>query len=498
MRRFVPPRSRLPHEARWPDIERPRPRTPFSRRPDLEALSVVIDSELIDGLDEREPTRELLLAGLLSHEFVQVRRYSDSGPPADAPRHSSLRSPDAVEGWVVVTEFDAEASGWGVRSVEGDSVLETGIGFDIPRTAERDTADECYAELGETAAAEQRLCDVIAAQATEAIDADMFITERPYLRTTKLPAADGVLIATPLEALPVVSLYLRGQDQFIGLRGADGRFTMSLTRGMFYSRAGVELVPHGWTVLRALAEHAQGGGDRRMFELAQTVFGRLQQTLVARDGMYWALNRPQNNDTAEEALSAFDLALLTLMGAVDASARIAQRLLDVRSSDPSWLNERWRKRVGEASASLDAVFRDGCPHLHALRVLAVLRNSIHAAQIDPLALSISWGKVTTVIELGADRATRLRSAMNNLGGPAAWGVDRHATGRDYADPAQLFDELITRITAMLDALMAAMPITELSGVNQANQAGRPVRLFRESDVPSESLLWQLGLDARPE
>src|SRR5271154_4574797 len=496
MRRFVPPWSRPPHEARWPEAKRPERRTVFSRRPDLETLSVVIDSELIDGLDEREPTRELLLAGLLSHEFVQVRRYSDSGPPTDAPRRSSLHSPDAVEGWVVVTGFDPEAAGWGGRSVEGNSVHSAGINFDIPRTAERDTADDCYAELGETAAAEQRLCDVIAAQATEAINADMFITERPYLRTTKSPVADGVLIATRLEALPMVSLHRRAQDQFIGWRGADGRFTMSLTRGGFYTGAAVRLAPHGWSVLRAAAEHAQAGGDRRIRDLAQAVFGRLRQTLVARDRMYWALNRPQDSDIADEALSAFDLALLTLMGALDAAARIASQLLSIPGDNPSWLKQRWRRDARKASTALDSVF-DSSPHIHAAVVLSELRNTIHTAPIDPLALSISLGKVTTVVELPPDAVTRLLSGMANLGGPVAWGVAAH-NGRHYADPARLLDALISRIAAMLNALMAAMPITELSGVGPVKQTVPPVRLFRESDVPSESLLWQLGLDALPE
>jgi hypothetical protein len=194
MLRFVPPVSRLPQEARWPEAKRPERRTAFSQRPDLEALSVVVDAELIDDLDERKPTRELLLAGLLSHEFVELRRYSDSGPPDDAPRRSSLHPPDGVEGWVVVSDYDPEGAIWRVRSVEGGGVRSVGIIFDIPRTAERDTADDCYAGLGETTAAQQRLRDVIAAQAAQAIDADLFITERPYLRTTKV---DGVPVGGP-------------------------------------------------------------------------------------------------------------------------------------------------------------------------------------------------------------------------------------------------------------------------------------------------------------
>lgn len=84
----------------------------------------------------------------------------------------------------------------------------------------------------------------------------------------------------------------------------------------------LSLVPRLFGALVGLAERAQASDDRRTIGLAQAMFGRLQQTLVARDEMHRALNRPQNSDVAFEALTAFDLAVLTLMGAVDASARL--------------------------------------------------------------------------------------------------------------------------------------------------------------------------------
>ena len=296
------------------------------------------------------------------------------------------------------------------------------------------------------------------------------------------------------QALPLISLYLRAQDQFIGWRDSTGHGTTTLTRGTFYSRAAVELVPHGWTVLKAVAEHAQSGGDRRPLDLVQAVFGRLQQTLVARDSMYWALNRAQDNDTADEALSAFDLAMLTLMGAVDASARIAHWLLRLDGSDQSaaWLNRAWRTRARGASTALDAVF-SGSSHLHALTILTELRNTIHASPLNPLAVANSRRQVTTVIELPPDAVTKLLSALTNLGGAARWGVDTHIRGRHHADPAQLLDALISTITTMLEAVMGTMPVAELAGVNPANQPLPHARLSMLMDVPSESLLWQLGL-----
>jgi len=496
MLRFAPPRHRLTQDAHWPEVQRPGRRTPFSRRPDLEVLSVVVDAELLDGLSDNDlPSRELLLAGLLSHEFVRTLRYSEAGPPPELARQANPLSSEAVSGWLVVGERDLGGmQHWPVVAADDDSVLEAAVVGDAPEVAERDFEDPAYAELDAREAGLRRRLDAIAAKAAAVVGADMFITHRPYLRTARWEVTDGVLIATPLQALPLVSLYLRAQDRFIGWRDSRGHGTTTMTRGTFYSRAAVELVPQGWTVLTALAEHAQSGGDRRPLELAQAVYGRLQQTLIARDTMYWALNRPQDNDAADEALSAFDLATLTLAGAIDASARIAHHLLSLTGGDQSvaWLNRAWRKRACAASNALDSVF-SGTSHLHAVTILSELRNTIHATQLNPLAVAISRTQVTTVIELPANSVKQLLSAMRNLGGPSPWGVVKHVSGRHLADPALLLDTLIANITTMLDAVMHAMPVGDLPGVNPRNRAVPQRRLAMLGGVPSESVLWQLDL-----
>jgi hypothetical protein len=96
--RFAP--SRGPHARRG---RRPQDvLTPFSPAPGLEPLTVVIDAELIDGLDENDlHSPEVFLGGLLSHDLVRLLRYADEGPPTDLPRTSEYEA-DAVQGWVVV------------------------------------------------------------------------------------------------------------------------------------------------------------------------------------------------------------------------------------------------------------------------------------------------------------------------------------------------------------------------------------------------------------
>lgn len=152
------------------------------------------------------------------------------------------------------------------------------------------------------------------------------------------------------------------------------------------------------------------------------MLGRLQQRLIARDSMYRALNWPQDNDTADETLSAFDLALLTLMGAVDASARVPDHLLSLTGEEqtPGWHRKAWRARACKASDGIDKIFGDAQAQ-HTLTILTRLRNTIHGSQLGPLAVATPQRQVRTLIALPSDAEQQLLSAMTNRGGHEAWG-----------------------------------------------------------------------------
>ena len=307
-------------------------------------------------------------------------------------------------------------------------MTETCFGGDFPNAAEQDCNTSAYADLDSCTASKRRRADAIAAQAAAAAGADIYITSRPYLFSVGWEIAYGLLCAKPEGALPLVSLYLRTQGEFIDWRSLDGHGTTSMNRGLFYARSVISLVPRLFGALVGLAERAQASDDRRTIGLAQAMFGRLQQTLVARDEMYRALNRPQNSDVAFEALTAFDLAVLTLMGAVDASARLVHRLLDLAGKNRSarWQWADWRKLVAEkcpvAAAAVEAENR-----LDVLTVLTELRNTIHAVPLDPLAvvkgrvwrvesrLGNNWGTVSSGLAACAPPCSTCLSASAACG-----------------------------------------------------------------------------------
>jgi hypothetical protein len=464
--------------------------TPFSPAPGLEPLTVVVDSDLIDELDENDlHSPEVFLGGLLSHDMVRLLRYADDGPPRDLPRGSELEA-DAVHGWVVVRGYQADVHTWSVVVDDGESVTDTGFGGDFPNAAEQDRDDSAYSILDEATASARRCADAIAAQAAVAAGADIYISTRPYLFSVGWEVAYGLLVATPQQALPLVSLYLRAQGEFIDYRSLDGTGTSMMNRGLFYQRSVISLVPRLFGSIVYLGERARADGDARALQLTQAIFGRLQQTLVARDEMYWALNRPQNSDVAFEALTAFDLALLTIMGAVDASARLAHSVLglDSKEYEAGWQRAAWLGQVAEVCPGVAAVVR-GENRLDALTVLRKLRNTIHAALLDPIAVLRGRVQVETRIELPADDAEPMLAAIDRLGGRDAWGVQSHAPGRYHADPAELLDRLIARLTPMFNDLLETMipaaraaPGTEYWGL-----AGDPAQTYR----------WQIDLSPVP-
>ncbi len=489
MLRFTPPEG--PQAQRGP-LPQDRAPTPFSPAPALKPLTVVVDSEWIDGLDGNDLcSPDVILGGLLTLDTVRLLRYADDGPPPGLPRGND-HTDDAVRGWIVVRGYEADIHVWRIVVHDGKSVTETCFGGDIPSAAEQDCNTSADADLDFCTASKRRRADAIAAQAAAAAGADIYITSRPYLFSVGWEIAYGLLCAKPREALPLVSLYLRTQGEFIDWRSLDGHGTTSMNRGLFYARSVISLVPRLFGALVGLAERAQASDDRRAIGLAQAMFGRLQQTLVARDEMYRALNRPQNSDVAFEALTAFDLAVLTLMGAVDASARLVHRLLDLDGKDRSarWQWADWRKLVAEkcpaAAAAVEAENR-----LDVLTVLTELRNTIHAVPLDPLAVVKGRVPVETRIGLPADRGDAMLASIDRLGGRNAWGVQT-TSGRHHADPGELLDHLIERVTPMLNDLLQAM-----SAANFSDAPAAPSEDFwaRFPGDPAQVYRWQIGLSS---
>ena len=495
MLRFRPPATSTASKGQvWPAFALEEPSTVFSPRPSLRKLMVVVDCELLSQTCSRADD---LLNGLLSHPYVEVFQFSDQGPPSNADWHSTGSGMKYVPGWIVVGK---PASGDGhipiVQATNDESeITRRALIGNAPEIAEADRTATAYSERGEPAAAEQRVLDVTALEAAQEIEADLFITERPYLHKLEWRFARQVVLATRHQALPLVSLYLRRQEVFLADRSPDGSFTEPFSRGLFYWVGTRDLLPAGWRWFSACVQADQEQDS--LIYLGQSLFQRVQRALQDRDAALWALNKPQDNDTADEALGSLDNVLLGLMAAVDVAARLAHRVLGFETDEykAGWQRKRWLKSVKEAAPDLAKVVAQGSSGKDTLEILRLLRNSIHGAALQPLAVSTGSGeRDATLVGLPASDAQRLVTAMDSLGGRNTFGLRMTLPNRVHADPATLLDAIFVRAVSLLDQLMRETPVERLSGALETagTKPPRNDRIF--GGRQRQSIRLQLGLE----
>jgi hypothetical protein len=488
----------------WPSVDERQANPLFVGRQPFRKLIVLLDSTVLGGLDQSTWSKQYLLAGLLTLDLVECLRYADDGPPADAERHGDDIVGDWVIGWAVLGPEEQGAL-VGHRSVrwptDDKSVSDSAIIGDAPHAAAADDRSSAYSELNADVASDRRRKDALAAKVAETVGADIFITERQYLYEATWTIADGVTYCDLDDALRVIGLYLRSQGSFITSRDPVGRGTHTMNRGLYHWVGTRELLPSAWGWFAACVQHSRAVGNDSLLLLGQSVLQRIQRALQVRDEVHIALNKPQDNDTADDALSSLDVALLLLMGAVDATARVAHAVLGISGSvySAGWQYEKWVAKVSAAAPGLGAFFQGDTDHVHALTILRLLRNSIHGEALPALGVGAGRQRDGTLVGLPGPDQAELLAAFAALDGDAAWGVEQRLPGRLHADPGTLLEQLLPRVVQMLNEIMDATPVEQLSGVSlQPSDLEVPVAPAGSYSDPFDeinrhSIRWQLGL-----
>ncbi|MDF3292353.1 hypothetical protein [Streptomyces silvisoli] len=452
------------------------------------------DADCLVSNDSGPWSPELVLSGLLTHEFVKLYRYADDGPAADLPRKKYGPFTKAVPGWVELLAADAGAHVRQLTYADSESAGRGGIIGNRAQIAQADVAAKSYQELGEATACVRREADSLAAQAAETVHADLFITERPYLRESKIPY--GVTVCTPQEALALIGLYLRMQGLYITYRGPDGRGTYSMNKGLYYWVGTRELLPAAWRWFAACVQHSIGVGDQTLINLGGSLLRRLQTALQNRDELHRSLNLEQNNDTALEILDRLDVILVSLMGAIDVAARVAHHALDLQSGiyAAAWQKKNWLKEVQAKNPGLAAAVGPNTPGRHTVTILRLLRNSVHGEALSSLAVRNMSGPIETRVHLPQADSTEILAAMDALGGRADWGVKEIIRGRWDADPGMLVEHLVPHIVDLLNDLMKRTPVEQLSHVSVTPKDELPPTDPQGPFNPREreSIRWQFG------
>jgi len=458
----------------------------LSPRPAFRKLRVLVDVDTVD-VNSSEFCLEWLLTGLLQHPYIDAYRYSEAGPPASAPRHT-VGHTEVVPGWVVLGSVHPDS----VMYSSKQTVTYASIQGNAPDVAEHDTQATAYSSLGPVEASKRRRADMIAALVAVAVRADILVTERTYLHQLAWAPADGVTFCRPQDALALVGLYLRAQKQYVILPD------LTCNKGLFYWVGARELLPNAWGWFSALVQHDGTSIDGELTSLGGSVLSRVSRALEVRDEVHLALNVPQNNDTADDALAALDTVCLLLMGALDAAALVVHKVVQLTGPDyiVGWRRKDWRRALMKRAPDFRPMLEINTDGERVLTVLALLRNTIHGAALQPIAVGNQLGRRdSTLLGLPAAQTARLLIAIDSLGGRAAWGIQQLLPNRFYADPGLLLEQLFPRTVGLLDSLLAATPVERLDASEVGAARGSPPS---EPDSPfspekRRSIRWQLGL-----
>jgi hypothetical protein len=481
------------HDRGWSELFQPA----YS----LRKMRVMADAELL-GDDRSSWTAENLLAGLLTHKDIQFWRYSDQGPAPGIPTVSSMSGQPVAVGWVVTEEGaplgerTTHSVAWAVdmlghrMGLPGEPVL----------AASTDSRTKAYETLDPDDARAQRIADAVAACAARQVKADLYVTDREYLHRLTHSIGEGVTFCTTTKALALVGLYLRSQGNFLIWKDSGDDTPYRFDKGLYYWVGARELLPAGWRWFTACVMHdeqtqASGPGINELTYLGGAVFQRITRVLQARDDLMRAMNCKQDNNVAGDALTALDICLVFLMGAVDATARVAHRVLDLPLGirQAAWQNPAWVKQVAAKAPALADVVVPKTPGADALTILRLLRNTVHDAGLPALAVGYPARRRETLVGLPSADRDQILKAADRQGGRQTWGLRELLPGRLHADPDIFFERLLPAIIELLNNLMTETPVETLPGVSLKSEHLFPPRDISFGEHERQSIRWQLGL-----
>jgi hypothetical protein len=359
--------------------------------------------------------------------------------------------------------------------------------------------------VGREQRAEMQAFDMLALRVAERVlEADVFITHRPYLYSeSALVSKLDVTISTLDDAIPRIALYLRAQGEFdlpTPTTASAPQLKFGFKRGLYYWVGARELLPEAWRWYSACAQHSSGVGNDKLLLLGGSMLSRVTKALQERDLVHIALNKPPNIDTSDEALSSLDNVLVSLMGAVDVTARVAHYVLNLSGDEYSvgWQRDGWCNRVAANAPALAAIVQSGTPERHTLTILRKLRNSVHGTALEGVMYSKDEEEETRV-GLPPDDEAAILEAMSATGGPESWGVLTQGAGLSLVRPAVLVDRLFEEVLLLLNNLMKETPVERLGQVTISADMCKPPRedpskgtFDTFSEWNRSAIRWQLG------
>jgi hypothetical protein len=336
---------------------------------------------------------------------------------------------------------------------------------------------------------------LLLAGASASWDVDALITASPHLLDGSTPRYGNALDLS--EAFALIGLWLRANDKYtVGRIESEQPFfghPVQLGWWMSYLVMTREHLPSMWKWFSACVSADDTNGD--MTALGESVFRRTDRTLRVRDRLHVQCLRKPTDRTNDEALFQFDVLLFTLSGAFDGAARIAHRAYALGEGEyrAGWTNRDWRKRLGREAVDLAALYEYESANWRLLRLIALLRNTIHGAPIRTIGTSGSNQR--SLVAVPGEERTEIAEQVETLGGATAWGV--RPSGADiYIEPDLFAERLMPTAIGLLDETLARTDVRRLPGVGQdADLSTSPPNEFPFSEEIRRRLRLLTGIAA---
>jgi len=449
-------------------------------------LVVVVDADTVVG-DARGITRNDLLLGLATHEHIDLYRYADGGPPSETPLLEPENWRSAPIGWLLLETADPDSlASHSVIYSDGHRISETAI-FD--GLVDRYARSVGKASCGDSADQIERAALILAA--ANSMGADILVTAREALLSGRpFEITDGLTVASPSEAIPLLALSIRSRGEYFATKSAQ--FAATFNKGLYLQRSLQVFLPKLADVSVRVNQLGQARQIAALGLLAGALQRRLARVLERRDAMWRLINQSQDYDVSEDTLAEIDSLLTFLMSAWDALAKTTNCVLemDTKPRNVGWQKTDWLKALSTRDPGLSAMFSPPAQPARALEILRLLRNCIHDEGLDAVMVQTSSRTRATWIVLPAWQVSQITAAMEAIKPLGKWGIRHGSRGPRYAEAGPLIEALL------LESLTALNTVT-----GRLNEILTPITAAPDWGPPStayEALLslhiqWQMGL-----
>lgn len=408
-------------------------------------LLVVLDTDTVD-LEASGQDDSRLMAGLLRDDDIEVYRFSDRGVPASVPTIETEGWGSAPVGWLQVPpdEKPDALRSHGLLWSDGDTIHEAAVGGDIvPAIAMR------IAKVRGEEPKFEGTSDALLVAAADEIGADILITRRHGLESLRSNFMYGLTISDVADAVSLGGLFLRSRGKYY--RVSWPQFTLKCNKAKFFEESALLFLPDQLEVLDRSRILAAARSEPDAAGLAASAFRRMSRSIERRDQVWRLINQPQNIDTAEDMLAIYEALLASLMGAVDATARLAHVIYRMpgQAHLVGWQKSQWSKQLKQHAPHLWEAFYTTSSHLSVLDTLRLLRNTIHSEGLESVAVREGNSAFATWIEVPRSNGKEIAAAASQAAPLADWGIQPLGADTFLADPGRLMECLISSILNLL-------------------------------------------------